>query len=139
VARRKKYVQPKYTITPTKEEMADFREEVRATPTRDDLARAFGADRIVDYGDEFSIKLNGAKELALYDEIDSKRASIEDRRTSRTQAATPTETLVDPSGRTLTVDQHHAEHVAHVRGLKPRINWGRPSRRFVNGRWYDLG
>ena len=142
MARRKKFVPPKHAIQVSPEVLSDTHDLVRASVTKKELIETFGYARgpkgtgVTELpGGKWNCHLNGQKANDLFDEMDRKRCEIDERIGERMAARESTETLIGPNGEAMTVVDHHAEHVATVKGLKPRIRWGRPSyvSRVVNG------
>lgn len=56
---------------------------------------------------------------------------VEIERGQKLDALRPKERLVDGEGRFMDAPVHLAEQIAESKGLRPKVNWGRPSKRWV--------
>lgn len=105
---------------------------VEASPSADDVKRELGCD--VTYNADGSweavVRDDRAKMAKALDMLGGVRR-VDTERGERVHAMTAHEAVVEPSGRVSHVPAHLVDRVKDGRGLRPKINWGRPSSRWV--------
>ena len=119
------------SISVLQDRAKDERLKAEKAPRAEDFAREAGAT--VEYGKDgtWTATVRGAENIrrAVHMQNGSRKVEIE--RGQKLDASRPKETLVAPDGRTMAAPVHLAEQIAKMHGAKAKVNWGRPSKRYV--------
>lgn len=111
--------------------MAGVRKRLEKQPSAEDFKKEAGADVKVNADGSWTGTIRGEANIrrALQMQKDSRAQDVENGRRMRSRQAT--ERLVNKRGGVIDLPVHLAERVAKKQGLKPKVNWGRPSERWV--------
>ena len=108
-----------------------IRKQAEASPDAGDFAREASADVKYNADGSWEAVVRGKDNIRRAMDMQDGARAIEIERGERMRASRPTETLVTEAGQRMPVSEHLAETIAKKRGWKPKINWGRPTERYV--------
>ena len=119
------------SISEMRDAMKDVNRQAEAAPRAEDFAREAKADVVYKPDGSWTATVRGEENIrrAVHMQNGSRKVEIE--RGQKMDASRPKETLVAPDGRTMAAPVHLAEQIAKMHGAKAKVNWGRPSKRYV--------
>lgn len=108
------------------------RKRAEASPKLDDFVKDAKASDVKYAADgSWTATVRGEQNIrrALQMQKEARAQDVENGRRMRSRQET--ERLVNKRGGVIDLPAHLAEHMAKKQGLKPKVNWGRPSERWV--------
>lgn len=112
-------------------ENAEQRRKAEQSPGAEDFARDAKAQVTYNADGSWEARVTGAENIRRAVDMQDGARAVEIERGARLRDTRVTEQVVDATGRVASFPPHIVEQVADKRGWKPKVNWGRPSERWV--------
>ena len=111
--------------------VSDYQRQVEAAPQAVDFQKDAGATVTTNPDGSWVATVKGEANIKRAIEMRDGSRKVEVERGQKLAASRPTEKLVTQGGREVAFPSHLSERIAKKRGWKPKINWGRPTERYV--------
>ena len=111
--------------------LRDVQRQVALAPDAADFAKDAKAEVKYNADGTWTATVRGEENIKRAMDMQDAAREVEVERGAKLASRRTNETLLDEAGKPFAVDQRFAERVAKKRGLKPKVNWGRPKARWV--------
>ena len=109
----------------------DIQRQADAAPQAADFAKEAKADVKYNADGSWVATVRGEENIKRAVEMQDGARKVEVERGQKLAASRQTERLVTKAGRAVEFPAHLSERIAKKRGWKPKVNYGRPSERWV--------
>jgi len=110
---------------------SDYQRQVAASPQAEDFANEAKADVKVNADGSWVATVRGTENIKRAVEMQGGARKVEVERGQKLAASRATEKLTTRAGKEVEFPAHLSERIAKKRGWKPKVNWGRPTERWV--------
>ena len=119
------------SISEMRTALGEERRKADLSPQAADFAAEAGAKVTHNPDGSWEAVVTGAQNIRRAMDMQDGVRAVEIERGQRIRAGERTERVVDGAGRVQAFPEHIVAQVADKRGWKPKINWGRPTERYV--------
>lgn len=114
-----------------RDQLRDVQRQASKSAGAEDFAKEAKADVKVNADGTWTATVRGAENIKRAVEMQSGARAVEIERGQKLAARQQRENLVDERGVVRPIAAHLSERIAKKRGWKPKVNWGRPSERWI--------